>query len=231
MPSQIFFSDIIWVLQVITYQLCNLASTVSDNPIKLVEQCYDTDLHTVLPDLSTNEKIITEQVDALVDIYYYSQNSLCKVGNLLDFDNYQKVLQFTEQSSQIKCPYNPTLMNLEAVTFIIKMILSEMIELAETASVSPQAALQLVKQCRLTTGNQISNNTNDQLECFKKIFDAIYRLDKTYGLKFQKCFDAVHEANMDKRDPITKEFLRREDGKIIKRPGWQPVNLEKVIFG
>ena len=36
------------------------------------------------------------------------------------------------------------------------------------------------------------------------------------GINLSNIFEVVHKANMDKRDPLTGKFLKREDGKIIK---------------
>ena len=40
------------------------------------------------------------------------------------------------------------------------------------------------------------------------------------GINLSSIFQLVHKANMDKRDPVTGKFLRRDDGKIIKPKGW-----------
>jgi hypothetical protein len=34
---------------------------------------------------------------------------------------------------------------------------------------------------------------------------------------------------MDKRDPTTGKFIKREDGKIMKPAGWQPPDISKAI--
>ena len=41
------------------------------------------------------------------------------------------------------------------------------------------------------------------------------------GVNLSSIFSIVHAANMAKRDPATGQFLKREDGKIIKPKGWQ----------
>lgn len=49
------------------------------------------------------------------------------------------------------------------------------------------------------------------------------------GINLSKIFYLVHKANMDKRDPITKKFIKREDGKIIKPIGWKEPNITEEI--
>ena len=50
------------------------------------------------------------------------------------------------------------------------------------------------------------------------------------GIDLSKVFDEVHKANMNKRDPITNEFIRRADGKVLKPPGWKPANIRNVVL-
>ena len=50
------------------------------------------------------------------------------------------------------------------------------------------------------------------------------------GVNLSKIFQVVHKANMDKRDPVTGKFLRREDGKIIKPKGWMEPDITAEII-
>lgn len=49
------------------------------------------------------------------------------------------------------------------------------------------------------------------------------------NLPLEQAFQAVHENNMTKIDPITGTILRREDGKIIKPVSYQPLNLKEIL--
>lgn len=49
------------------------------------------------------------------------------------------------------------------------------------------------------------------------------------GINASMIFDEVHRANMDKRDPESGVFMRREDGKIIKPLGWKEPDLVSVM--
>jgi predicted HAD superfamily Cof-like phosphohydrolase len=75
----------------------------------------------------------------------------------------------------------------------------------------------------------------DIIEAADAITDCLYVLLGTaceYGLidQIDECWKAVHTNNMSKVGPDGK-VLRREDGKIIKPAGFQPVNLEPIIYG
>jgi hypothetical protein len=49
------------------------------------------------------------------------------------------------------------------------------------------------------------------------------------GVNISTVFDIVHGANMAKRDPATGQFIKREDGKIIKPEGWQGPDIKQEI--
>ena len=44
-----------------------------------------------------------------------------------------------------------------------------------------------------------------------------------------EAFAAVHLSNLSKLDPETGEPIRREDGKILKGPFYQPADMTKVV--
>mmetsp|Transcript_40083 Transcript_40083/g.96672 ORF Transcript_40083/g.96672 Transcript_40083/m.96672 type:complete len:144 (+) Transcript_40083:1-432(+) len=49
------------------------------------------------------------------------------------------------------------------------------------------------------------------------------------GVNLSSIFSLVHQANMNKRDPATGQFIKREDGKIIKPKGWQPPDVDSEV--
>lgn len=49
------------------------------------------------------------------------------------------------------------------------------------------------------------------------------------GIDLSKVFDAVHQANMDKKDKKTGKFIKRDDGEILKPEGWKPANIVDVL--
>lgn len=151
--------------------------------------------------------------------------------------NADSVYQFTTETGY-PCPDRPLEMSKDSVMFIIRMIMSELDELACTVSFTAEERDEL-----MTT----ALNTRDRCKAFRPTyqsddeligaqFDALvdawyYSLNiaAKHGVNMSKIFDVVHKANMDKRDPETGKFLRREDGKIIKPKGWQSPDITGQI--
>ena len=57
---------------------------------------------------------------------------------------------------------------------------------------------------------------------------VIYQLCNTLGLPFDEAFAEVHRSNMAKKSPDGTVHYR-EDGKVLKPPGWTPPNLRAII--
>jgi predicted HAD superfamily Cof-like phosphohydrolase len=73
----------------------------------------------------------------------------------------------------------------------------------------------------------------DTVKTLDALTDLQYVLDGAYlSLGFHKmkdeAFSIVHQSNMDKLGPDGKPILR-EDGKILKPPGWTPPRLEEIV--
>lgn len=64
------------------------------------------------------------------------------------------------------------------------------------------------------------------------IADAIYVLIGTaleYGIPLESVWNAVQEANMNKKDPVTGLVIHNEYGKVIKPPGWKKPDIRAII--
>ena len=180
--------------------------------------------------MSTNQQI-DKQIYEMI---------LSEVVNSLsnNLSNYEMVKEFTEEAYEIKCPTVPVPMNKDTVTFLIKMMLSEITELAETVTTSPEDALDLVKSCIGADVHTESTYSEDPQETAANQADALvdcyyYSLNVAckHGLDLSKVFNSVHEANMNKRDPDTGKFIRREsDGKVLKPSGWKASDIKEVLF-
>jgi predicted HAD superfamily Cof-like phosphohydrolase len=75
---------------------------------------------------------------------------------------------------------------------------------------------------------------NDLAAIAKELADSIYVHVGTaleYGIPLDRVWDEVQRSNMAKVDPVTGLVKRREDGKILKPDGWQPPDIEGVLFG
>ena len=153
--------------------------------------------------------------------------------------DYELVKQFTEESTGRKWSERPIKMSQESVVFLIKMILSELNELAETVTDSPEEALNLVKNCMGVDLHLTKNEMKDDEDVIENQADSLvdiyyYMLNSSskHGIDLSKVFLEVHEANMRKRDPLTGKFILREsDGKILKPDGWTEPNVKKILFG
>ena len=149
--------------------------------------------------------------------------------------NYEAVKQFTEESSGIECPKKPQKMSRKEVQFIIKMVLSEMTELAQTVTDSYDEALAMMKECLDVDPSKhptLESDTEIVAEQGDAMVDAWYYMLNAAAKKgndLSKIFDEVHEANMRKKDPATGKFIKREDGKILKPKGWYPADIMKVV--
>jgi predicted HAD superfamily Cof-like phosphohydrolase len=141
--------------------------------------------------------------------------------------DYDKVREFTEGAG-FKCPEKPQLMNRDEVRFLIKMVLSEMQELADTVTSSSEESVQFMHECVGVDQSKHESVGKSELELIADQADAavdcwVYLLNGfcKKGVDLSKIFDLVHQSNMAKRDPKTGKFIRREsDGKILKPEGW-----------
>lgn len=155
---------------------------------------------------------------------------------LLSMSNALDVLEFTRGTGAV-CPDTPKSMSSESVKFIIRMVMSELDELACTVTDGPQNRDKLMTEAfetRDPCNNFLYETDTDLIAAqFDALVDSWYyslNASARHGVNMSKIFDIVHKANMAKRDPKTGEFLRREsDGKIIKPKGWTAPNIEDEI--
>lgn len=144
------------------------------------------------------------------------------------------VREFTVGAGQ-PCPDRPEHpMTAEEVGFIAKMMMDEIMELMATVH-GPMEAKDTLK--RLIDESKdipkldaeptamIAEQADALVDCYYYALNAACKK----GINLSSVFGVVHAANMAKRDPETGMFLKREDGKIIKPPGWQPPDIEAEI--
>lgn len=150
--------------------------------------------------------------------------------------NAQDVLTFTRESGKV-CPDYPTPMNRTEVAFLIKMVISELDELACTVSPNEMARDALMQEA-FNTRDRCKNfeyctSTETIADQADALVDAWYyslNVSARHGINLSRIFNVVHAANMAKRDPVTGKFLKREsDGKIIKPEGWTPPDIVSEI--
>jgi len=154
-------------------------------------------------------------------------------------NNAEQVREFTEGASGQDCPDTPVRMNKDQVMFIIRMVMSEMCELACTVTETDAERDELMQQALDTRDkcNKLKATYKTEVDLVAAQFDALvdswyYSLNTAakHGANLSTIFDVVHGANMAKRDPATGKFLKREsDGKIIKPKGWKSPDVEGEV--
>lgn len=157
---------------------------------------------------------------------------------------YQKEKTHTEcakdfnEAAGIVCLKKPVEIGKEHAKYYSKMILSELHEFLCTVSETPAEALstltELVGKIDLGVVLQYPEEDKfgkkaDQADALTDIIYYSHNTASRYGMNLEPVFRSVHEANMKKCDPKTNRFIRREDGKIIKPPGWKAPDISKEI--
>lgn len=148
--------------------------------------------------------------------------------------NAESVLEFTEGASG-QCPNVPRAMDRAGALFIIRMILSELDELACTVTANAEERDLLLEEAMKTRDPCKKFHYEPGAELIGAQFDALvdawyYSLNHAckHGVNMSSIFDIVHGANMAKRDK-TGVFLKRADGKIIKPEGWKEPDITGEI--
>ena len=149
------------------------------------------------------------------------------------------VKEFTEESKAIKVPERPIPMSPEATRFLAKMMFSEIVEMLES-HYSRETARDLAhtlidEEYKEKSSNhdahpksaetQIEEQMDAMVDCWYYALDSAAK----HGMNLEPVFQEVHKANMNKRNPESGKFERREDGKVIKPSGWKPANISEVV--
>lgn len=150
----------------------------------------------------------------------------------------EAVREFTQGAGQ-PTPNYPEPMNNVEVDFIAKMIVDEVMELLATVYPPKEAKDKLkafIDQSKDIPLETFPEGKEGELHKAAAQADALvdiyyYSLNAACkkGINLSAIFDIVHQANMAKRCPVSGEFLRRDDGKIIKPAGWMPPDVEGEV--
>lgn len=152
----------------------------------------------------------------------------------------EAVKEFTEGRLGEKVPIYPKALDVKAVTKIIGLAISELIELARTVTDSNESATTLVRNC---VGMDPSSNEpifNNEIDIISEQADAFidtwyYILDTAagHGMNLNKYFDEVHDANMRKKwSDGTFHLKEISPGikKVSKPEGWSGPNVKNVTI-
>ena len=80
----------------------------------------------------------------------------------------------------------------------------------------------------------VSNANGSVVNLAKELVDLLYvtyQAAAIFEIDVEKLFKAVHENNLTKLGADGKPVLRPSDGKILKPPGYVPVDVHSVLYG
>lgn len=147
----------------------------------------------------------------------------------MTLSNAEMVKEFTKESSDTLSYFNK-----DELLFLFQMCFSELVELLQT-EYNKEEIENIVKDSinkdytNYTINDdpdiKIADQADAVVDCWYYALNAFCKK----GINLSKVFNEVHAANMRKKFP-DNTFHRREDGKVIKPPGWYPPNILKCIL-
>ncbi len=151
--------------------------------------------------------------------------------------NAMMVKEFTEGTNDMACPIIPKKLSKENAFFLIRMVMSELDELACTVvdeesdcNKFMQEALNSIDKCKKYHYENETELIGAQADAMVDVWYYMLNIAAKHGINLSKLFDVIHEANMNKRDPKTGKFIKREsDGKVIKPVGWKEPDITGEI--
>ena len=192
--------------------------------MKSVQEFLDNETSPVITETNLREELIPYIEKGILDICQTVRSSKTHT---------EFVREFTQESLGTTLPTTPTKMSKDEVKFIVRMVLSEMMELCTTVTPTVQDALDLFDDCVGTTDKpkpfhpETKSDAEIMAEQYDSFVDAWYYMLNTAvkkGVDLDSIFHVVHDANMAKRFP-DGTFHRREDGKVVKPDGWKEPNI------
>lgn len=149
----------------------------------------------------------------------------------------ERVKEFTEQSRGQSLPTHPRKMTRQEVEFLVKMNCGELMELLVTVLDNNEDARHVLKT--LVDSAEYPSfkaEGQDDLTIMAEQADALVDIDyynlngaAKVGFNEDDVFDAVHEANMNKRSKEDGQFHRNQEGKVIKPAGWQEPDIKALV--
>jgi predicted HAD superfamily Cof-like phosphohydrolase len=128
-------------------------------------------------------------------------------------------------------------MTRQEVEFLVKMNCGELMELLVTVLGNNEDARvvlkELVDRAEYPT---FKAEGQDAVTVMAEQADALVDIDyynlngaAKVGFNEDQVFDAVHEANMNKRSKEDGQFHRNQEGKVVKPAGWQEPDIKAVV--
>jgi len=158
------------------------------------------------------------------------------------------VKQFMQTFGQAT-PDKPTIPDEKTRVLRVKLLLEEVLELAEASGVKITSEIPKGEQ---VTGGNLYFSTNDDEVNLVGVADALADIDYVnqgaavaYGLDLEPFCEEVHSSNMTKLWSLAdlnlmppdhtsvakgdKYLVRRPDGKVVKAPSYRPADLASVL--
>ena len=129
-----------------------------------------------------------------------------KLNPHADVSNFELVGDFMEAFNQ-KVEIDPTWPDFNTRELRLELIQEEMDELAKAVDDRDMV--------------QIADALTDLLY-------VVYGAGHAFGIDLDECFQEVHSSNMSKLGPNGKP-IHREDGKVMKGPGFFEPDLENIL--
>jgi len=146
-----------------------------------------------------------------------------------------QINEFTSQSTGLVLPDRPRPMTKEEVKFIIRMLTDEIYELGVTV----MEGSEVVKWVTESVSQNLSRNVEiptdlvetaaDQADALSDVVYYSYNAAGKTGINLDLVLSVVHQANMNKRDPVTGMFYRNKSGKVIKPAGWSAPDIRGLF--
>lgn len=164
----------------------------------------------------------------------------------------QQVREFMKTFGQ-DTPENPTIPDAKTRTLRVKLLLEEVLELADASGVRVTVAHDYLAGGVLKTDSLAFQHDESTPADLVGVADALADIDYVnqgaavaYGLVLQPFSDEVHRSNMTKLwkkeeieqatalgytvTPVGDKYLvKRPDGKVVKSPSYEPVDLKGVL--
>ena len=100
----------------------------------------------------------------------------------------------------------------------------------QTRAVQHKLIVEEFKEFLQAEGMLFMHGRNHQAEALKELADLVYvcyQYAENMGWFLDEALNRVHESNMSKLGADGKPIYR-EDGKVLKGPGYKPPNLEDL---
>ena len=142
-------------------------------------------------------------------------------------NSYERVKEFHEVFGH-PVGEKPEIPNDDRKSLRLALILEEAIELAEAMGFHTEE-LEDATYKMLNTGPLIEGNIIGIADALGDLDYVVNGAALEHGIDLPAVTAEVHRSNMTKLGPEGKPIYR-EDGKILKGEGYEPPNLEKILF-